>query len=301
MPSTVHDNPNMKKGFTLIEMLIAVALIAILATIGIPLLSSQLEKSREAADLANVRSAYAEVMVAAIMEDTSSSVYDSFKDEYTKTVYLTQKEDGWVTNTDSLTIGGVEHSDSVHWKGDAKAEGTCVVTYDYKGNDITLNWGRYTVYPNFQWWKKDGKFVSDNKSYNTTNWPCSALAEFVPANVGQKVVVDQITEESYPTLYAWLKQGGGYEIGIFTVAMDGSELHDTGGQYIYSNESREFTVIADTQYGVEDGADVQLAIQFFKMNSGTDHGRGSTVMTEKEARELERIFKITDAESESGE
>ena len=51
------------KGFTLAELLIVVAIIAVLVAIAIPVFTSQLEKSREATDMANVRSAYAEVVV----------------------------------------------------------------------------------------------------------------------------------------------------------------------------------------------------------------------------------------------
>ena len=50
------------KGFTLMEMLIVVAIIAILIAIAIPTFTAQLEKAREAADIANIRSAYAEAM-----------------------------------------------------------------------------------------------------------------------------------------------------------------------------------------------------------------------------------------------
>ena len=52
-----------KKGFTLMEMLIVVAIIAILVAIAIPTFTGQLEKSRQATDLANVRAAYAEAVV----------------------------------------------------------------------------------------------------------------------------------------------------------------------------------------------------------------------------------------------
>ena len=51
------------KGFTLMEMLIVVAIIAVLVAIMIPTLTTSLEKSREAADIANIRSTYAEAMV----------------------------------------------------------------------------------------------------------------------------------------------------------------------------------------------------------------------------------------------
>lgn len=51
------------KGFTLMEMLIVVAIIAILIAIAIPTFTAQLEKAREAADIANIRSKYSEAMV----------------------------------------------------------------------------------------------------------------------------------------------------------------------------------------------------------------------------------------------
>ena len=49
-----------KKGFTLMEMLIVVAIIAVLVAIAIPTFSGALTKSKEAADVANVRAVYAE-------------------------------------------------------------------------------------------------------------------------------------------------------------------------------------------------------------------------------------------------
>ena len=55
-----------KKGFTLAELLVVVAIIAVLVAIAIPIFTSQLEKSREATDLANIRSAYAEATTKAI-------------------------------------------------------------------------------------------------------------------------------------------------------------------------------------------------------------------------------------------
>ena len=49
---------NNKKGFTLAELLIVVAIIAVLTAIAIPVFTSQLEKSKESTDQANIRSAY---------------------------------------------------------------------------------------------------------------------------------------------------------------------------------------------------------------------------------------------------
>lgn len=65
-----------KKGFTLAELLIVVAIIAVLVAIAIPVFTAQLEKSREATDLANVRSAYAEMMTDYLTWDGTSTIAD---------------------------------------------------------------------------------------------------------------------------------------------------------------------------------------------------------------------------------
>lgn len=53
-----------KKGFTLAELLIVVAIIAVLVAISIPIFTSQLEKSRDAVSVSNMRAAYAEAQSA---------------------------------------------------------------------------------------------------------------------------------------------------------------------------------------------------------------------------------------------
>ena len=64
---------------------------AVLVAISIPIFTSQLEKSREAVDLANIRSAYAEVMTSAMTGDTTTGVTES-SGTYSKDVILTQKK-----------------------------------------------------------------------------------------------------------------------------------------------------------------------------------------------------------------
>ena len=62
-----------KKGFTLAELLIVVAIIAVLVAISIPIFASQLEKSRDSVDEANIRAAYAELSAALISDDGTST------------------------------------------------------------------------------------------------------------------------------------------------------------------------------------------------------------------------------------
>ena len=61
-----------KKGFTLMEMLIVVAIIVVLLAIAIPAFNSALKKAKTAADEANVRSYYAEILIKNMDADANN-------------------------------------------------------------------------------------------------------------------------------------------------------------------------------------------------------------------------------------
>lgn len=129
-----------RNGFTLMEMLIVIALIAVLVAIAIPAIASQLERSREAADLANVRAAYAQVSAEALLGDPQFEV----------TVDLKQKQADW-QSANPVNIGGIVHyknqGDTDNWKGVATPNGTCTVSYN-KDHGIILTWsGKASAYP----------------------------------------------------------------------------------------------------------------------------------------------------------
>lgn len=304
MKGKIWEKGRRCEGFTLLELIIVIAIIGVLVAIAMPTVTGVLEKGREATDLANVRSAYAEVMIAAIQQDTGSMFYDASVNQYKKTVDLTQKKDGWDMDASKLNIGGIPRTDTNHWKGDAKKGGTCTVIYDNDTGEVTLQWSGYTVKVNYQWHFLDGGNSIEIKDSSVLpySWPASAVPEFISAKygTGQKVVVDTITADKYPNLANWIKGGGGYEIGIIMTDTNGKVLADTDGRYIGKGKT-EFEIKIDTFEAAnrrvttfENGADVKIAIQFFKMNSGSNHNMGSTKMTDEEAAELERIFTVED-------
>ena len=63
-----------KKGFTLAELLIVVAIIAVLVAIAIPIFTAQLEKSRESTDAANLRSACSELQTKYLSGETPDEI-----------------------------------------------------------------------------------------------------------------------------------------------------------------------------------------------------------------------------------
>ena len=82
---------NNNKGFTLAELLIVVAIIAVLVAIAIPVFTTQLERARETADLANLRSAYGELVTEYLSQKLSAD------DTLSATVPVTQRTAGWQT------------------------------------------------------------------------------------------------------------------------------------------------------------------------------------------------------------
>lgn len=114
-----------KKGFTLAELLIVVAIIAVLVAIAIPVFTSQLEKSREATDASNIRAAYAEVAAAAL-SDPETAV--------SATVEKKQLQDDWQNAASIKDIAGVAIAD-INSKDDTvvaytPSDGVGIITID---------------------------------------------------------------------------------------------------------------------------------------------------------------------------
>ncbi len=86
-----------QKGFTLAELLIVVAIIAVLVAIAIPIFSAQLEKSREATDLSNIRSAYATLVADYLNNDEAATAKSVSVD-------AKQKEASWKLSSHELEV-----------------------------------------------------------------------------------------------------------------------------------------------------------------------------------------------------
>lgn len=122
------------KGFTLMEMLIVVAIIAILVAIAIPAFSNQLEKAREATDMANLRSGYALVVTSALTgvaeSDGQGHTVSGSNGVWTLQVAATQKMDDWQSGNPNIAGYTVDTC--------ATNGATWTITYTESTGEVTI-------------------------------------------------------------------------------------------------------------------------------------------------------------------
>ena len=96
-----------RKGFTLAELLIVVAIIGVLVSISIPMFSGQLEKARQATDLSNMRSATAAAVSEYLMEGKSGPVSYAYN---VKTGYVQKSAPEGYGKSKSLEYEGTTYN-----------------------------------------------------------------------------------------------------------------------------------------------------------------------------------------------
>lgn len=134
-----------KKGFTLAELLVVVAIVGVLVAISIPIFSSQLEKAREATDVANMRAAKAEAVADYLSAELDTEVWTINTTDGTAVAYYnagtglmqksapTSKYGKGTTADGGATYNGYQSSESYTSKA-------IKVTINTKSGSVTLDW-----------------------------------------------------------------------------------------------------------------------------------------------------------------
>lgn len=121
-----------KKGFTLAELLIVVAIIAVLTVVAVPIFTTQLEKSREETDIANMREAKAAAAAAYLADEevknaagTSGTKVGPSQSATSSAVYWDAAKGQLVADKPTTTYG----------KG-TKAKGGCEAMFGYDQDTV---------------------------------------------------------------------------------------------------------------------------------------------------------------------
>lgn len=129
--NTLKKRKSGKKGFTLMEMLIVVAIIGILIAIAIPTFSNALTKARISADEANLRSYYAEVLTDYMLDGTKdtkiSEIAAGTSNVRTGGVALTSKTAS--ASVTKVQISGADYT---------LQAGSCTITADDDNGTLTI-------------------------------------------------------------------------------------------------------------------------------------------------------------------
>jgi len=138
-----------KKGFTLAELLIVVAIIAVLVAVSIPIFVVQLEKSRESTDLANLRAAKAAAVSTVLAGQSNSDIYKNlvagtavYYDAWNGVLTTAKPSQGYGKGT--TTVGdSANDNDALNYKSAPSEDYTdkvITITYTANTNTFAFDW-----------------------------------------------------------------------------------------------------------------------------------------------------------------
>ena len=142
-------------GFTLAEVLIVVAIVAVLVGVSIPIFNSQLEKSRRAVDMSNARSAYGAAITQNILDDNGQKMTYY----YTGSTVISDRGSlasvtGYGQSSKSIEQELIDNGFKVAVKGVPKKNGSpCLLRIDMIGGEVTeMAWISYPVVMDASTW-----------------------------------------------------------------------------------------------------------------------------------------------------
>ncbi|MCI6853732.1 MAG: prepilin-type N-terminal cleavage/methylation domain-containing protein [Firmicutes bacterium] len=132
-----------KKGFTLAELLIVVAILAILVAVSIPIFTSKLHDAKDSTDMANLRAAKAAAIAAYMSTDDLETAaqafywYDADNGKVVVGTDATTKPSGVnaITAYSQCNDSGCTEADAAHGSGKI-----VLVTIGAKGETVTAEW-----------------------------------------------------------------------------------------------------------------------------------------------------------------